>query len=186
MATQARDRRILGPGLSTDRLPVLRGIVFGPLLGWICLIAPLLVMSGYGLVTDQLLVGPLLGVGISAIVLNLCTWLTAIIFGRTRQLRSSWLCLAAVLVALAAAASAWPDWGHELEVIIWMGLLGLGVPTSLIMFIIDVPRMPRGLEVLLALALVGLAYLQAFVLLPLLFRWRNFNRPARPRSAAHS
>ena len=154
-------------------------IVSGPLLGWICLGTVLFAMAAYGLAVGEgmwyvLVPGPLA----AAAGLNACTWLAAIAIGRTRQLRSSWISCVALLWALATATEIWRSWGQDLDLIVFLSQMALGFPTSLIMWFLGglMPRLPGWSEDLIgSLVIVGLGYLQAFVLLPLLFESRAKN-----------
>src|SRR5579863_1572854 len=149
----------------------------GPLPGWLCLGVVLLVMAAFGLAKGDLMwyllvPSPLL----AAVVWNLCTWLAAIVVKRTRQLRSGWFFFVAIVLALGGAAMIWPGWGADLGLIVLLTLLVLGFPATMVMFVIGrlLPHLPWRLDdVLGSLSLIALAYLQAFVLLPGLFRPRE-------------
>jgi 4-amino-4-deoxy-L-arabinose transferase-like glycosyltransferase len=170
---------------------VLRRIGSGGLLGWVLLGGVFLVMGLYGLAAGDatwymLVPGP----DVAAVALNACTWVAALAFGRTRQLRSSWLALAAIIAALQAAAILWPKtWGQDLGTIAFWAVIGLGFPTNLVMVLLlalveKIPGYPGNVVDLVAL--VGSAYLQAFVLLPRLFRWRARAVAAQVESEARS
>ena len=154
----------------------------GPQLGWLAVSAALLTLTAYeftiGISGSQVIVfGPI----VMAVVMNACTVVAALGFGRTRQLRSSWFLVATVLMALGAATIAWPEWGRDLGFILILALMLLGFPTSLAMFFLN--GLVRDLswywnDIVGSTSLLGLAYLQAFVLLPLVFRWRAQSQPS--------
>lgn len=175
--------------MTTDGRPSLSGwrdalkrVASGPLLGFLCLaLAPLVTAVYWELAFGR--VGwfiLLYAIGLAAAALNASTWLVAILFGRTCQLRASWLALLAVLGALWAAAAVWPDSAHDSALVIATTLIVLGFPSSMIFKIVasqgPLPHLPWGIDrALPAAAMVGVlaaAYLQPFVLLPWLFRWR--------------
>jgi hypothetical protein len=164
-------------------------VAAGPLLGWVCLaLAPAIAVAYWWVAVGHVDGGALFAVPVMAAgALNASTWLAAILFGRTRQLRASWLALAAVLVALAAASAVWPDF----LLVAGTALLVLGFPSSMIILLAasqgPLPHLPWGLErAIPAAETVGImvfAYLQPFVLLPRLFRWRA--ERASPSQAPH-
>jgi hypothetical protein len=115
---------------------------------------------------------------IAAAALNAGAWLAAILFGRTRQLRASWFVLLAMLGSLIVAAAVWPRWANDFAIIVLTTLFAWGFPSSMIfkMAANHVPHLPSGLaSAIRVAAIIGLlasTYLQPFVLLPWLFRWR--------------
>ena len=125
---------------------------------------------------------------VAAAVLNASTWLAAILFGRTRQLRSGWFMVVALLVATGVAATIWPEWGRDVDIVIGVALFALGFPASCIFFAIFRHPLPWGLQrassVIGPLSVLGVSYVQAFVLLPLLFRWRTAKARPPERSDA--
>lgn len=145
-----------------------------PLLGWMCVGTALLIFVVYGLVSGDVLLGVVVGLGLGAIALNCCTWAAAILVGRTHHLRPSWLTLVAVLGGLHAGCEVWrAPCGDLGKLVIW-ALIAMGLPASLLLFVLpEAPPLPRHVnDAWHTLLLMGLAYIQAFVLLPLLFRWR--------------
>jgi hypothetical protein len=162
-------------------------VAAGHLLGWVCLaLAPAIAVAYWWVAVGHVDRGALFAVPVMAAgALNASTWLAAILFGRTRQLRASWLALAAVLVALVAASAVRPDLAHDFSLVAGTALLVLGFPSSMIVLLAasqgPLPHLPWGLERAIPAAetvgLVVFAYLQPFVLLPRLFRWR-----AEPRN----
>jgi hypothetical protein len=149
----------------------LKRIASGPLLGFICLaMAPVVTAVCWGIVFRHVGWNVLLyAVGFAAIALNASAWLAAILFGRTRQLRASWCMLVAALGALLGGAAVWPDSANDFLLVIWTTLFILGFPSSIIF------KIAASQGLFLGAAMVGLlasAYLQPFVLLPWLFRWR--------------
>jgi len=165
-------------------------IAAGPLLGWVCLaLAPAVGAAWWWVAVGHVDRGALLAVPvIAAGALNASTWLAAILFGRTRHLRASWLVLVAVLVALVGASTVWPDLERGFSLVVMLTLLVLGFPSSMIISLAaslgPLPHLPWGLERAIPAAVtVGLlvvAYLQPFVLLPRLFRWRAEPRAGKP------
>jgi hypothetical protein len=157
-------------------------VASGRLLGFVCLgMAPLIMAVWWKLAFGR--VGwfiLLYAIVLAAAALNASTWLAAILFGRTRQLRSSWLALMTVLAALVAAGAVWPDLAHDFSVIAMVTLLVLGFPSSMIIYVVasqgPLPHLPWGLEraipAAVTVGLLAFAYLQPFVLLPRIFRWR--------------
>jgi hypothetical protein len=102
--------------------------------------------------------------------LNASAWLAAILFGQTRQLRASWFVLVAVLGSLVAAGAVWPKLGNDLFLVVATSFYILGFPTSMIFKIaMSEDMIPI---VVIYVGVLASAYLQPFVLLPLLFRWR--------------
>jgi hypothetical protein len=90
----------------------LKRIASGPLLGFICLdLAPVVTAAWWKLSFGDVGWSVLLyAIAFAAIGLNASTWLlAAIMVGRTRQLRASWLVLVAVMGALGTAAAVRPD-----------------------------------------------------------------------------
>ena len=152
-------------------------IATSPLLGWISLATVAVALTIYGLLRYNEPAFAVAGLPMEAVVLNLCALVAAGIAGRTRQLRSCWLSFAGLLLALGYTCDLWgKPWGSDLSTLVFFGLLALGFPTSLLMFPLAsaMPKLPWRLDdVIGPLAIVGLDYLQAFVLLPLLFRWRT-------------
>jgi hypothetical protein len=154
-----------------------RRIAAGPLLFPACLTAASLAFVVYSISTgDSMWDTTVPLVFVAAVVINACTWLAAILFGRTRQLRSGWYMAVAILVAMGAAATIWPKWGRDVDIVMAAAVVALGFPASCILFVIFRHPLPWGLQrvsgVIGPLSLLGISYLQAFVLLPLLFRWR--------------
>jgi hypothetical protein len=151
---------------------VLKRIASGPQLGFICLaIAPVANALWWAIEYGHLDWNILdYAVVVAAAALNASTWLAAILFGKTRQLRASWFALLIWLVALCAAAAVWrPDSANDSLIIVMATLIVLGFPSSMLF------KIAAGKGLLLGVALLGMlasAYLQPFVLLPLLFRWR--------------
>ena len=125
---------------------------------------------------------------VAAAVLNASTWLAAILFGRTRQLRSGWFMVVALLVAMGAAATIWPEWGRDVDIVMAAAGIALGFPASCILFVVFRHPLPWGLQrassVIGPLSVLGISYVQAFVLLPLLFRWRAGKATPPERSDA--
>lgn len=149
----------------------LKHVASGPLLGFFCLgLAPVVTVALW-----KLSFGPvgwfilLYAIVLAAAALNASTWMAAMLFGRTRQLRSSWLVLIAILGSLIVAGAVWPSGANDFALITLTALIVLGFPSNMIF------KIAAGHGLWLAAAVVGMlasAYLQAFVLLPLLFRWR--------------
>jgi hypothetical protein len=163
----------------------LRHIGSGPLLGWVYLAAMLFGVAVWGIATGDL--GWYLSIPapwLAAAGLNACIWLAAIMIGRTQQLRSSWFAVVAMLLALAAAMELWPTWGRDMAKVIGYSMIALGFPTDAILLVAfrdPHPWLDRADIVILPLSFFGLAYLQAFILLPRLFKWR-----ARPTAGVPS
>ena len=92
------------------------------------------------------------------------------------QLRSGWFMVVAILVAMGAAATIWPGWGRDVDTVMAAAVVALGFPASCILFVVFRHPLPWGLQrvsgVIGPLGVLGISYLQAFVLLPLVFRWR--------------
>lgn len=153
-------------------------IATSPLLGWIPVIAVMLMTMVYGLFKIGFLTFVFVGLAIAAGVLNLCTLVAASLAGR----RPCWLSIVGGFVMVLIIRVVWPEaLGHGLGGIYWVGFLALGFPTNLVSFLLPwvTLNLPEQLAVaVFALALAGLSYLQAFVLLPLLFRWRGRYSPA--------
>lgn len=158
----------------------LRRLASRPLLGWMCLAVVFVVFGVAGLVEGNpggyLVFGSL----VAAAAMNACTWLSAVLTGRTRQLRSSWLSLIAFPLASALAAIASPRrWGDG-WIVTGSVLLILGFPTSWCWNVVSAGMaavMDMGSNYFRVaddasyLVLLALDYLQAFILLPRLFRW---------------
>jgi hypothetical protein len=160
----------------------LKRIASGPLLGYICLALAPFVTAVWWVVSFGDIGWFILDYAIvlAAAALNASAWLAAILFGTTRQLRGSWFVLLGVLGSLIAAAAAWPHWANDFAIVLVTTLIVLGFPSSMIF------KIAAGHGMWLAAALIGMlasAYLQAFVLLPLLFRWRA-DAPPPERSDA--
>jgi hypothetical protein len=145
--------------------------------GWIFLALALLIVATFLLVywvhvSFALVIGPPAG----AAMMWLCTWVAAVACGQTRQLRSSWIAVVSAISVEFAAILIWPSWGTDLGMTTFLALMALGAPTSLVVFALDklVGRwIPSGsADIFFAIMFVSLAYLQAFVLLPRLFRKR--------------
>jgi hypothetical protein len=151
-------------------------IATSPLLGWISLATVALALSIFGVLRYHSLYFAVAGLHMEAAVLNLCTLVAASIAGRTRHLKSCWLSFAGVLLALLYTCDLWgKPFGGDLSTVVFVGLLALGFPTSLVSFLLAkvMPKLQWRLDdVIFPLAIVGLAYVQSFILLPLLFRWR--------------
>lgn len=154
-------------------------IATGPLAGWICLAGTFLVVGVYGLLRDDAgwyLTYP--GPWVAAVVLNACTWLAAMLCGQTRQLRASWLGYIGLLAVFFAAGTIWPSWGRDLDMVMVFSLIDLGFPITILRRLATLGKLhqswglKRALDVMAPWDLLVLPYLQAFVLLPLLFRWR--------------
>jgi len=180
--------RVQGPASGTWRLR-LRQVAAGPLLFPACLGVASLAFVIYSVSTGDSLWGstvPL--VLVAAAALNVSTWLAAILFGRTRQLRSGWFMVVALLVATGAAATIWPAWGRDVDIVIAAASIALGFPASCILFVVFRHPLPWGLQrassVLVPLIVLGISYVQAFVLLPLFFRWRAARATPAERSDA--
>jgi hypothetical protein len=155
----------------------LKSIAAGRLLGFMCLaLAPVFTAAwlGFGWFI------PLYAVVVAAAALNASTWLAAIFFGRTRHLRARWFSLLASLLVLWAAFEVWPDLTTDFAIVIGTTLIVLGFPSSMLFLITarqgPLPHLPWSLEraipAAIMLGILVSAYLQPFVLLPLLFRWR--------------
>jgi hypothetical protein len=156
----------------------LKQLPYSRLLGFFSLAAVLIVEAAVGAVTGrpgwQLLFHAPYA---AAITLNVCIWAAAIVFGRTTQFRLSWFFLLAYLFALAALAYL-PGHG-DLGLVVFWSLIALGYPTSIL-------ALHPPLPLLRAPLLPLLPYLQSFVLLPQLFRWRRARGPlADPGSSAN-
>jgi hypothetical protein len=157
-----------------------RQIAAGPLLGWLWLAGAALVVAvimwSVSAPTNFVLV---IGPPVTAAMMCICTWFAAAACGRTRQLRASWIALAAALALQMTAMLVWRSWGTDLSMTMWIGLIALGFPTSVVLFGIDTVVhgvMPGRLaDYLYPIGLLGLAYIQAFILLPRVFRWRAAN-----------
>jgi hypothetical protein len=153
-----------------------RKIAAGPLLGLACVAVVLLGVGAWGVAVGHvgyfmMFPAPVL----AGAALNLSSWLAAIVFGQTRQLRASWFSFVAVLGALTIAMSVWPTWGRDLEIPIGIAVFALGLPSDLILLPLMAKPFPWGTSanvVLVPLLFLGVAYLQAFVFLPRLFGWR--------------
>jgi hypothetical protein len=104
--------------------------------------------------------------------MNVCTWLAAVLLGRTHQLRSSWFLLLASLKA-GTVAERYP-WGHDLGFVGALGLPILGLPSSLIAFLVLRPLTSLTRSIIRELTadalIVMIPYIQAFILLPRIFR----------------
>jgi hypothetical protein len=155
----------------------LRRVAAGPLLFPACFAAAALAFVVYSISTgDSMWDSTVPLVFVAAVVLNVCTWLAAILFGRTRQLRSSWFMVVALLVAMGAAASIWPEWGRDVDIVMAAAVVALGFPGVCIPLFLFRHALPWGLQrfsvVIGSLSFLGISYLQAFVMLPRLFRWR--------------
>jgi phosphatidylserine synthase len=154
-----------------------RRVAAGSLLFPACLAAASVVFVVYSISTgDSTWDTTVPLVFVAAVVLNACTWLEAILFGRTRQLRSGWFMVVAILVAMGAAATIWPKWGRDVDIVMAAAVIALGFPASWILFVVFRHPLPWGLQrvsgVIGPLSVLGISYLQAFVLLPLVFRRR--------------
>ena len=68
----------------------------------------------------------------AAAALNASTWMAAILFGRTRQLRGSWFVLIAILGSFIAGGAVWPRWASDFALITLTALIALGFPSSMI------------------------------------------------------
>jgi hypothetical protein len=148
----------------------LRRVAAGPTLGFLCLaLAPFVTAAWWKLAFGD--VGWFIldyAVVVAAAAFNASTWMAAILFGRTRQLRASWFFLLAVLGSLIAAAAVWPHWVHDFGIIFWTTLAALGFPSSLIFKLAashrPLPHLLWGLERgIPAAAMIGVfasAYLQ--------------------------
>jgi hypothetical protein len=151
-------------------------IATSPPLGWIALAAVTLALTIYGWLTYNQPALAVIGLPIEAAVLNLCTLAAAGTAGRTRQLRSCWLSFAGIILTLSYTPELWGrPIGSDLADLVFFSLLAIGFPASLGSFLLAkvMPHLPWRIDnVIFPLAMVGLAYLQSFVLLPLLFRWR--------------
>jgi Protein of unknown function (DUF3892) len=156
---------------------VLRRIASGPLLGWLCLTIAATASAVYGLLTHSLIEGMILGLVLDASILNACAWFAAITFGRTRELRSSWLGFVVILGVLGVAMRIWSAWGHDLSTIYILTLLALGFPLSMVLALAAwmLPlNAPWHLDdVVFSLGAAAFSYLQSFVLLPRLFESRQ-------------
>ena len=165
----------------------LRRVAAGPLLVPVCFGVAALAYVAHSVATgDSAWDATVPLVFVAAVVLNGCVWLAAILFGRTRQLRSSWFVMVAILVAMGAAATIWPGWGRDVDIVMAATVIALGFPASCLVLILFRHSLPWGLQhlsaVIGALSVLGISYLQAFVLLPLLFRWRAVKATAPGRS----
>jgi hypothetical protein len=150
------------------------------MLGFLCLaLAPVVTAAWWQLTFGH--VGWFIldyAIVVAAAALNGSAWLAAILFGRTRQLRASWFVLLAMLGLLIVAAAVWPRWANDFALIFLTTLFTWGFPSSMIFKIAasQVPHLPWGLErAIRVAAMIGLlasVYLQPFVVLPWLFRWR--------------
>jgi hypothetical protein len=104
--------------------------------------------------------------------MNALTWLTAVLLSQTSQLRASWFLLVAVLVAGTFVEEF--SWGRDLGFVGIFGLIVLGFPGSLILFLLPWRVLPTAwgvaVEIGVTSLIVGILYMQAFVLLPRLFR----------------
>jgi hypothetical protein len=173
------------PGVTSRRgilrlwLRALWSIASGPLAGWICLAGTFLVVGVSGLLRGD--VGRYLqypGLWVAAVALNACTWLAAMLSGQTHQLRASWLAYTALLLVFVVARLIWPSWEGELDMVIIGSLIDLGLPMTIVrrLAILGQIHPPwavkRVLDALAPWDILLLPYFQAFVLLPLLFRWR--------------
>jgi hypothetical protein len=179
--------RVQGPASGTWRLR-LRRVAAGPLLFPACLAGAALAFVIYSVFTGDSLWGSTVPLAlVAAAALNVSTWLAAILFGRTRQLRSGWFMVVALLVAMGAAVSIWPEWGRDVDIVLAAALIALGFPASCILFVVFRHPLPWGLQrassVIGPLIVLGISYVQAFVLLPLLFRWRADAPPAEGSDA---
>jgi len=180
--------RVQGLASGTWRLRLQR-VAAGPLLFPACLGVAALAFVIYSVSTGNSLWGstvPL--VLVAAAALNVSTWLAAILFGTTRQLRSGWFMVVALLVATGAAATVWPAWGRDVDIVMAVASIALGFPASCILFVVFRHPLPWGLEraslVIGPLVILGTSYVQAFVLLPLLFGWRAARATPAERSDA--
>jgi hypothetical protein len=171
----------------------LKRFASGPLLGFVCLALALagtavwwgltIGHAGWFILDYSIIV--------AAAALNAGSWLAAALFGRTRQLRASWFVLLTAAGSLIALSAVSPQWSTDSAIVFWTTMLVLGFPSSMIfMFAAShgaLPHWPWGLDrAIPAPAMLGLlasTYLQPFVLLPWLFRWRakpNTNESEAP------
>ncbi len=156
-----------------------RRLTARPLFGWIFLAAALLLVAGFLLLNRlplsfALVIWPPAG----AALMCLCSWSAAIACGQTGQLRSSWIALVSSIVLQLLCMLTWRAWGSELSMTMYIGLLALGFPTGLVLLGLDHvfrPWFPAvEVDVVYPFLLLGLGYLQTFILLPRLFRKRAF------------
>jgi hypothetical protein len=120
---------------------------------------------------------------VAAALLNACTWLAVVLRGTTARFRPSWLLLAGIFAAGFLVARF--QWGRDLvnrdlDFVVVLGMRALGFPATMIVPAVLRESQPTAADLWSDLAAgsawIGLGYLQAFVLLPLLFRRHQVNR----------
>src|ERR1700724_1720216 len=108
-----------------------RRLASGPMLGVVSVGAVFVFFAAYGLARGDLtwyllFPAPVVGAG----SMNAASWLAAIVSGRTRQLRPTWLLLVALLLLLGLAPTF--SSGRDLEIPAAVALIALGFPTSIL------------------------------------------------------
>jgi hypothetical protein len=160
---------------------LIRKLGAGPWQGILVLGAVFLLFAAIGLAEGEVawyLVEP--APIVAAVLLNACTWIAALLDGNTSRFRPGWLLLAGIFASslVIARFQSGRDLVHrDLDLVVLEGMRALGFPATMIRSVVPRQSLPTLGDLWSDLAagsvLVGLGYLQAFVVLPLLSRLRR-------------